>query len=500
MKRNSRRRLRLFAVAITVTAVVLLTSCRPAEDETDSGANGSQIQSSEAVAQIGDHAIAKDELTQRLAQEVRPQRDGYGLAKAPATAESVLRKMVAEKAMALEGRQLGYLDDEILRSSLQQFRQRQLIRLFLTDYVMENVAVAESEIEQALTADPNLSHEQAEMKIRSSKAGPALDELYRQLLEKFKLEKVRENFAKASQIHQRLLSRPVETRARGVFWITNKQIRNELSDDEKQIALARYTEGQLTLYDWFQALGQMAPPGRPKNLSTDKGVESLLDRALKPVIWAAEAVVRGYEKNEQFIEPVQAREDMMLLGKVRSAKYKEVEEPSAEQVKAYFEAHREQFGKRASLKVEQIWCPDLETAEKAKQMIAEGASFESANEAHGLRKGQKPHNVYPDSEGLFWDNLWKAEPNLIVGPVKGFYDASIQWRLVKVLEKTPAEAISYSDNVENQVRSALMAQRREAVLADYEAALLKKYPHQIFADRIEDIDPLEVIPIEEQGK
>ena len=106
MNRNSRCVLRLFAGVITVTAVVLLTSCRPADDETDggAGANGSPAQSSEAVAKIGDHAITKDELKQRLAQEIRPQRDGYGLAKAPATAESVLRKMVAEKAMALEGR------------------------------------------------------------------------------------------------------------------------------------------------------------------------------------------------------------------------------------------------------------------------------------------------------------------------------------------------------------------------------------------------------------
>ena len=496
MKRDYRQMLRLSAVALVSLAAMMWMSCRPGEEGGDSE---SQV-SSEVVAKIGDATITKDELKQRLAQETRPRRDDYGPQKPPPTVEAVLRKMVAEKAIALEARELGYLDDESLSASLTRFRQRQLIQLFLTDYVMTNVPASDAEIADVLAEDPNLTSEQAEMKVRSTKAGPAVNELYGQLVETLKLEKVRDNFPKAAQIHQRLQTKPAEPRSRGMFWITNKQIRNELSEAEKQMVLARYTGGQVTLYDWFQALGQIAPPGRPKNLNTVQGVESLLDRALQPIIYAAEAMARGYDQNPEFVTNMREREDMMLLGKLRSEKYKEAVEPGDEEVKDYFEAHREEFAKNALLNVEQVWCPDLATAEKVKQMVTDGTSFEAANEAHGLRKNQKPHNIYPGSEGLFWDELWQAEPNDVVGPIKGFYDRSVQWRVVKILEKTPAELQPYSENLGNQVRSALMSQQREKIMAAYEAEMLKKYPHEIFADRLEGIDPLEVVPLDEPGR
>ena len=496
MKRNSRLTLVLLTVAM---ATVTLFSCRPSDDPADADPNDTQAASSEPVARIGDYVITKSEVKQRLAREIRPQRDDYHRSKPPVTAEAVLRKMLAEKAMSMAGRELGYLRDETLRSSIDRFRRQLLIRLFVTDYVVENVPVAESEIDQARGTDPNLSREQAEMKIRSSKAQPVLEQLYTQLLETFKLEKVRENFAQAGQIHQRLLSRPTGARGRNVFWITNKQMRTELSADEKQIVLARFVGGQFTLYEWFQALGGIAPPGRPKDLSTPAGVENFLDRSLKPVIWAAQAVARGYDKKEQFLQQVQAREDMTLLGKVRSEKFKEIEEPSDEQIKAYFEGHKAQFASGASVKAEQLWCQDLEAARKAKQMFAEGATFASVNEAYGLAAKSEAQNVYPTVEGPFWDDLWKAEPNEIVGPVKGFYESGIKWRVVKVLEKTPPVMKPYSEALKNQVRSALMARQREELMAAYEAELLEQYRHEIYLDKIEGIDPLEVTPAEEQS-
>ena len=475
------------AVAVIGAALVLLSSCQP----------GGEAPDPNAVAQIGDSVITKAELKQRLTQEIRPRRDSYDLPQPAVTPEAVLQKMVAEKAIAIEGRKLGYLDDEMLHSSINRFRIQRLIQKYVTDYVMENVPVPEAEVDQLIAADPNMSREQAEMRVRSEHAGPMINAYYDRLLEQFKVEKVKENFPKASRIYQRLRTQPKEPRGRGVFWVMNKQIRNELSEQEKQIVLARYTGGEVTLYEWFDALGQIAPPGRPKDLHTAAGVEKLLDRALRPFVWEAEAVAHGYDQNEEFLQQVRTREDMSLLGMARREKYKELVDPNDEEIKAFYEANAEAFAKPAALKVEQVWCPDLETAEKVKQRLTDGASFASVNEAHGLNPNQKPHNVSPGSEGVFWDDLYGAEPNDVVGPVKGFYEAGLKWRVVRILEKTPAEMRPYSDALKNQVQSALMTQQREKIMAEYEAEMLKKYPHKIYTDRIADIDPLEVTPADE---
>ncbi len=476
-------------VLVVVGAAIVVAGCRPSEVQPVAS-------SAEAVAAIDDYVIAKDELVQRLAQSVRPQRDTYNRPAEPVTAESVLHEMLVEKAMVLEGRALGYAEDESVATAIGRYRQRRLIQAFLNDYVQENIPVTQAEIDEKIVADPNMSPEQARLRVLQGKAQPVLQTLYAELQAKFELKRVERNFARAAQIHQRLLTQPAEPRGRTIFWITNYQIQNELSRDERDIVLATYTGGQFTLYDWFKALNEIAPPGRPKDLNTAAGVGRLLDRGIEPVILAAEAVARGYDKKEDLVRDIRAREDMAILGKMRTDKYKEVPQPDDEEIQAYFEQNQEMFAKEATLKIDQIWCKDIEAAKEVRKALDNGAAFETVKAAHSLKADEPARNVYASSEGVFWEDLWKGEPDAIVGPIKGFYENGIQWRVVKVLEKTPAELRPYSDSIKNQVQSAMMAQRSKDHIDRYGASLLSKYPHEIYAERLKGIDPLAVTAIE----
>ena len=94
---------------------------------------------------------------------------------------------------------------------------------------------------------------------------------------------------------------------------------------------------------------------------------------------------------------------------------------------------------------------------------------------------------------MFWDELWKvAEPNEVIGPMKGFYGAGIKWRVLRVLEKQPAKMKPYSDELGNRVKWAIQAERRRDILDRYKKDLLAKYAYEIHSERIEDIDPLAV--------
>ncbi len=495
MKMRYRLRSLLVAMAVVGSVSCVLVSCRrPA----DSG-SGPDAAAPDVVATISEYSITKSELKQRLLQEIRPQREDDGIPQRSATAESVLREMMAEKAMSMEGRALGYLDSEALSEQLERSRQRQLIQLLLTDYVREQIPVTPEEITEQLKANPKLTREQAERHIQSPKAGPVLEQFYAQLLEEYKVEKIKENFAKASRIHQRLLTQPATPRGRNVYWIQNAQIKDELTEAEKNLVLAKYKGGALTLGDWFKTLCQMAPPGRPKDLNTTAGIEKLADRALQPYILAAEARQRGYEENEELLRQMHQLEDTRLLGMVRSEKLKEIAKPTNDEIKAYFEAHEESFATPAAVKVEQVWCKDLQAAQEARKKLDDGASLESVRSAYSLTPNDRARNTYPSTEGPFWDDLWQAEPNDVVGPIRGFYADGVKWRVVKVLEKTPAKLQSYSEAIKSRVESALSTLRRRDLLTAYGAELLEKYPHKIHADRIQDIDPLEVTAPEEGG-
>ncbi len=443
------------------------------------------------VAKIGDYVITKDELSQKLVQEIRPRQGDDLDEDKPVTAEATLRQMVAEKAMIMDGRKRGLQNDEMIRTSVERFEYQQLVRVLLQNQLGGKISVDESQVERAMKANPKLTRERANMLAQRAAATRLVEQFYSELVEKFQMKKVEENFAETAKIHQRLLERPTEPRRTGEYWIKNSQIRNELSEKEKDLVLATYKGGRFTVKDWFEVLGNIVPPRRPNDLSTPKGVEKLLDQGLRTPIFVAEARTRGYDRDEKLREEVRKLEDQRVFYKAQEERTKGIEEPTAEQIKAFYEQNKEKFADSATVKVDQIWCKDLPTAESIKRQLDEGADFQTLKDEHSLQK-LDPHNVSPGGEGLFWADVWKGDPNQIIGPLRGFHGSGVRWRIVKVLEKKRPQEQSYSDQLANRVKWAIMGRQRQKALGDYHKELLEEYPYEIFSDRIKDLDPLEI--------
>jgi hypothetical protein len=444
------------------------------------------------VARLGEYTILRKELEERLMRDLRPQEEEFPGPVRPVTAERSLGEILAEKAMCLEGRALGYLKDETIRPLLEEFENGQLARTLLDRQFRDRMNPDAAEVDRAMKANPKLTREQATMVARQALALRLFEAFYNELTQKFHLKKNSDNFAQAAKIHERLLLHPAKPRGPTETWIGEQQVQNELSDEEKNMVLAAYDGGQFTLKDWFLTICNMAPPRRPQDLSTPAGVEKLLSAALRLPLLVAEAKARGLDKDAQLRSDVRRYEDQQLLSKVQSLKTRGIGEPTAEEIKAYFEKNQERFAQAATVKVSQIWCANLEAAQQVKTVLASGNDFETAKKVHSLQKEEPPHMVSAASEGCFWAELCKADPNQVVGPLRGFYGSGLKWRMVKVLEKTPAKAQEYSERLANSIKWTLIADRRQKVLDEYQAELLKKYPPEIFADRIKSLDPLEI--------
>jgi len=445
------------------------------------------------VAKIGDYEITKEELEQRLIRELRPDEEWYIEKDQPVDARTVLLKMIAEKAMVIEARKHDYLQDEQIQASIKRFKERMLINLCLGRYFkgkQDEMAVTDAEINEKLKSDPKLERTRATALLQREKGNRLFDQYYNQLCKKFNLQKVEANFPKAAEIHERLLNQPKMPRK--LWWILSTQIEEELTPQEKDIVLATYDGGKVTLKDWFYALSDIAPPGRPKDLNTPQGVERLLDRPLRMAVLVAEAESLELDKDENFIKQVRQWEDRTLLDKAVREKVKDIEEPNDQQIFAYFEKNRPAFGTPNMLKIDQIWCQDRNTARKAKAELENGKDFEAVKQEYSLQKESLAFHTDPGSEGIFFGDLWKADPNEIVGPVKGFYGDGLKWRIVKILEKKPAQIKEYSDNMKSRVRSRMLDEHSNVILEKYRKELLEKYSYEIYADRIKDIDPLNI--------
>ncbi|MCP4608509.1 MAG: hypothetical protein GY845_07335 [Planctomycetes bacterium] len=443
------------------------------------------------VASIGDYTITDQELEKRLLTEIRPNSYGnYNEVPEPVKTDKVLLKMIAEKAVISEGRKGDYLKDESLSSIIKRYRDGQLVQLLLQKQLQPLLTVTEPEIEKRMKADPKLTRARAEAMIKQLKARMLFSQYYKHVTQKFHAKKLTENFPKAVQIHQRLLTQPKKPRAGAFIRIT--QTKEELTQEEKGMVLATFDKGKVTLKDWFDTLCEMAPPGRPKDLNTVKGVEKLLDNALTKPLLLAEAVMLGVDKDKDFLKKVRDYEDNRLLSKVRSDKYKEVKQPTTDEIKTYFGKNTEIFRKDKTLKIDVIWCDDLKTARSVKAELDAGKDFEELKQKHSLVKTTKPYSIYPGSEGLFWKDLWKGDPNDVIGPIKGFQRSGINWRIAKIMEKNPGTLPEYSSDMDSRIKDKMMSDRRDAIFEQYGDEVLKKYTYQIYADKIKNIDPLNI--------
>ena len=443
------------------------------------------------VAKIGDYTITKEVLEKKLMMEIRPNPYEPKSETETPDAKTVLMKMIAEKAMVIEARKQNLQEDETMQAVLKQFREKRLANLLLGNHLQGKINITDSEIDEKMKSDPKLDRERAKAMLAREKGGELVGQYYNELYKKLNAQKKNDNFYKTAQIHQRLLISPKEPRKAPFIRIS--QIKNELTPEEKNIVLATFDNGKITLKDWFDALCELSPPSRPRDLHTPQGVEQLLERALRMPIFVAEANLYGFDKDEDLLKQVTEYENGMLLNKAMREKVKDIKGPIPdEQIVDYFNKNKEVFGTQNTLKIDQIWCQDIKTAQKAKAELDNGRDFEAVKKTFSLQEKSSPFNTSLSSEGIFFKDLWKGDPNEVVGPIKGFHRDGIKWRIVKILEKKPGEVKEFSVDMKQRIEMKMMDKQRNTILEKYRKDLLEKYSYEIYADKIGDIDPLDI--------
>jgi len=178
-------------------------------------------------------------------------------------------------------------------------RDKSHVSVMLQMEFPDELKVTDAEIQAMLEDDPAMDYGRAESILEEEKFQKLEDEFYQHLCTERNLEKLRENLQTLVEAHERLLYHPEEPRPRRSYWIMHRQIREELTQQEKDTLLAIYEGGQVTLEDWFETLNEMPPLKRPRDLGTVEGAERLLDAMIRASIFAVEAKSRGIEVDEK---------------------------------------------------------------------------------------------------------------------------------------------------------------------------------------------------------
>jgi hypothetical protein len=60
------------------------------------------------------------------------------------------------------------------------------------------------------------------------------------------------------------------------------------------------------------------------------------------------------------------------------------------------------------------------------------------------------------------------------------------------LEKKPGTLTEYTVNMKQKIEMKMLEKQRNIILEEYRKELLEKYSYEIYAERIRDIDPLDI--------
>lgn len=445
------------------------------------------------VATIEPYTITGDQFKQRYIQQLFPNPYTAMPPRPAPEPNEVLMQLLGDKAIILDARQRGLHTKEEIASLVKRTFQIRLANMAANQAVAPLLEVTEKDINDVLATNQRLTRQQAESIAKNRKAMQLLDQHVAELAQRFNLQKDKENIAKVAALHERLITKPKPPEKKNIYWIENIQIKIDLDANERELVLARYNGGQFTVEDWFNTLCmEIAPPRRPKDLSTPEGAERFLDSALRMPLLVAEAIAKGMDQDQQFKQYIRDFEDDLTLGFAQQELYKDINEPNNQQARSFFQTVKDVYAKNDCLKVAVIWCPDKPTAVKIRQELEQGRPFELLQQRYQTDpKTQQPIEIYPSTEGHFWYQLWSAEPNQTVGPILGFKDRSLAWRLVKIIEKRPAKSVEF-EQILNKLKEDMVAQMRQQALDSKRKVLLARYPYKVFPDRLQAFDPRDV--------
>ncbi|MDA7946637.1 MAG: SurA N-terminal domain-containing protein [Hyphomicrobiaceae bacterium] len=145
----------------------------------------------------------------------------------------------------------------------------------------------------------------------------------------------------------------------------------------------------------------------------------------------------------------------------------ETVEVSEEDQKAYFESNKSRFGQPERRHVQQIPFPDEQTADAAYKRLKEGADFMDIAKERDLTKGDVDLGVIPKTQladEKVADAIFALPVDQISEPIKG----DLATVIAKVTKIEPAVVKTFEDEKEN-IRKFLAAQRAaESILDSYD--------------------------------
>jgi len=280
---------------------------------------------------------------------------------------------------------------------------------------------------------------------------------------------------------------------------TAKVSKQTLTESEKHTVLAKVGDTVITLGD-FEAELQALPEFTRSRLTTKDAKKKQLDKMIDELLLMKEAEARGLDKDPDIQKKLESYRKRMITEKLYQAVAQAESPVSEEEIKKYFEEHKDQFEEKEKIRVSQIMImvppnADPEKEKEAKVKIEQ--ALKRAKKGEDFSKLAQEYSEGGPTAGKGGDLGYITKGRMMpefetaafslknVGDISDIVKTQFGYHIIKLTDRKPAHTQSLEEARDRIVRQ-IEAQRRRDARQNLPQELRKKVAIEIHDELLKD--------------
>ncbi|MEW6676048.1 MAG: peptidylprolyl isomerase [Nitrospirota bacterium] len=253
--------------------------------------------------------------------------------------------------------------------------------------------------------------------------------------------------------------------------------------------LAKVGEARITQSDFERELKNL-PDFAQKMFEDSSGKERFLDELIKKEILYQEALKKGLNKDTEYLKKVEDFKKITLVGQLLEKEIESKAKVSDQDVKDYYEKHRENFTAVSQIRASHILVKTEEEAKKILGRLKKGENFAKIAKKISIDSGSAKNGgdlgffsagqMVPEFEAA----AVKLKPGEISEPVK----TQFGYHIIKVTDKKPGQPVEF-EKIRGLLSQRLSAEKQKEVFDSYIEGLKKTYKVEINKEAISKLAP-----------
>ncbi len=208
------------------------------------------------------------------------------------------------------------------------------------------------------------------------------------------------------------------------------------------------------------------------------GRKKLIDELVMHELMYSDAVEKGLDNDEEFIEVMNTMKKSMLQQYNLRKMFNEIT-LSDEELKEYYESHKDMFVTEEMVKASHILVDSEEKANEILEDITDGLSFEdAATQFSSCPSKQAGGALGQFGKGQMVPEFEEAVFSMQVGEISGPVKTQFGYHLIKLTDHTTERNASFEEVIQ-EVKDSCFMEKQEKVYNDKKTELSKKYKVEI---------------------